>query len=856
MMQQYLRIKAQHEDHLLFYRMGDFYELFYGDAERGARLLDLTLTSRGASAGIPVPMAGVPAVSVEQYLARLVKMGESVAICEQVGDPALSQGPVERQVVRIVTPGTLTDSALLNPKADSALAAVALLPGRRGQPARAGIAWLVLASGDLRATETPTEALGAELARIEPAEVLLAESARHAIPAGACVRTLNEWHFDSKLGEQRLRELLGVSHLDAYGIGGHAAALAACAALLGYAEQTQKQRLSHITNLRFESESDTIALDPATRRNLELAEALHDPDGPCLLSVLDRCRTGMGSRRMRQWLNQPLRGRQDAEARHQVVEALLESHHAAPIRQELAQLPDLDRIASRVALKSARPRELAALRDALPPIARIEAATRALDAPLASQFAGSLLVPTALGEELTRALLTEPAVSPRDGDVIRNGYDSELDELRALRDHTGQFLIDLEARERARTGIANLRVEYNRVHGFYIEVTHGQTDKVPDDYRRRQTLKNAERYITPELKSFEDRALSAQERARARERQLYDAVLETILEHVPAVLRAADALAALDALAAFAEHAADANWVRPQLAAEPGVHIEGARHPVVERSLEVYVPNDCRLDPGRRMLIVTGPNMGGKSTFMRSVALVVLLAYCGSFVPASSARLGPIDRILTRIGASDDLARGASTFMVEMTEAASILNAAGELSLVLMDEIGRGTSTFDGLALAAAIAHELAVRNRCLTLFATHYFELTQLAQRLPQVANVHVAAAEANGKVVFLHQVREGPANQSYGLAVAALAGVPGAVLRRARSLLVQLEQRAIASGDQLDLFEVAQTPAAPPAGPDRLRERLAQVDADRLTPRAALDLVFELIELTRPPSDNGPGG
>ncbi len=856
MMQQYLRIKAQHEGHLLFYRMGDFYELFYQDAERGARLLDLTLTSRGASAGAPVPMAGVPAVSVEQYLARLVKLGESVAICEQVGDPAASVGPVERQVVRIVTPGTLTDSALLSPKADSSLAAVAVLPGRRGQAGRVGIAWLVLANGDLRATETSREALAGELARIQPAEVLVAESARDAIPSGTCVRTLNEWHFDARLGEQRLRELLAVSHLDAFGIGERAAALAACAALLGYAEQTQKQRLSHITTLRFETESDTIGLDAATRRNLELTEALHDSQGPCLLSVLDRCRTGMGSRRLRLWLSQPLRDRTQAEARHQVIETLLDSPHAASIREALVRLPDMDRIASRIALKSARPRELAALRDALPRIVRIEDAAQRLDAPLASQFSAHLQLPPALGEQLMRGLQDEPAASPRDGDVIRAGYDPELDELRALRDHTGQFLIDLEARERTRTGIANLRVEYNRVHGFYIEVTHGQADKVPDDYRRRQTLKNAERYITPELKSFEDRALSAQERARARERQLYDALLAMMLEHVPAVLRAAEALASLDALAALAEHAAQAGWIRPQLAAETGLQIEAARHPVVERGLEVYVPNDCRLDANRRMLIVTGPNMGGKSTFMRSVALIVLLAYCGSFVPASSARIGPIDRILTRIGASDDLARGASTFMVEMTEAASILNAAGEISLVLMDEIGRGTSTFDGLALAAAIAQELAVRNRCLTLFATHYFELTQLAQRLPHVANVHVAAAEANGKVVFLHQVREGPASQSYGLAVAALAGVPSAVLRRARSLLVQLEQRAMASGDQLDLFETAQARTVAPPVADLLRERLARVDAEQLTPRAALDLVFELMELRRSESDGGPGG
>jgi len=856
MMQQYLRIKAQHEEHLLFYRMGDFYELFYGDAERGARLLDLTLTSRGASGGAAVPMAGVPVVSLEQYLARLVKLGESVAICEQIGDPAAAQGPVERQVVRIVTPGTLTDSALLSPKTDSRLVAVALQAGRRSQPARVGIAWLVLASGELRATETTAEALDGELARIEPAEVLVAESARGAVSSTACVRTLNEWHFDATLGEQRLRELLGVAHLEAYGIEGHSAALAACGALLGYAEQTQKQRLSHITTLRFESESDTIGMDPATRRNLELTEPLYGRDGPCLLSVLDRCRSGMGSRRLRSWLGEPLRDAGCAEARHQVIEALLQSPAAAASRQALAQLPDLDRIAARVALKSARPRELAALRDALPWIERIEAGSRSLDAPLAGRFAACMQLPAALGAELGRALLSEPAASPRDGDVMQAGYDQELDELRSLRDHAGQFLAELEARERARTGIANLRVEYNRVHGFYIEVTHGQTDKVPDDYRRRQTLKNAERYITPELKGFEDRALSAQERARARERQLYDGLLTTMLPHVPAVLRAAEALASLDALAALAEHAAHANWVRPQLVSEAGLQVEGARHPVVERSLEVYVPNDCRLDPGRRMLIVTGPNMGGKSTFMRSIALVVLLAYCGSFVPASSARIGPIDRILTRIGASDDLARGASTFMVEMTEAAAILNAASEHSLVLMDEIGRGTSTFDGLALAAAIARELAVRNRSLTLFATHYFELTQLAQSLPEVANVHVAAAEANGKVVFLHQVREGPASQSYGLAVAALAGVPGAVVRRARNLLAQLEQRALASGDQLDLFQATPTAGPEPAAPDRLRERLAAVDAERLSPRAALDLVYELIELARQQSDTDRPG
>jgi DNA mismatch repair protein MutS len=866
MMQQYLRLKAQHPDQLLFYRMGDFYELFYDDAERGARLLNLTLTSRGASGGAPVRMAGVPAVSVEQYLSRLVKLGESVAICEQIGDPATSQGPVERQVVRIVTPGTLTDGALLSAKADSALAAVAFVPGRRGQPARVGLAWLVLASGDLRATETTTQALASELARIDPAELLVAESMRGEVPAQRCIRTLNDWHFDPALGEQRLRDLLGVSRLDAFGIvapEAATAALAACAALLGYAEQTQRQRLNHITTMRFETESDLIGLDPSTRRNLELTEALHDPDSPCLLSVLDHCGTGMGSRRLRRWLGEPVRSQPLAAARHELVERLVESPATDGLRERLSGLPDLDRIGSRVALKSVRPRELAALRDALAAIALVRDTAAGLGATLAGQLASGMDLPAALGELLGGALLLEPAVSPRDGDVIGAGYDAELDELRALRDNAGQFLVDLETRERQRTGIANLRVEYNRVHGFYIEVTHGQADKVPDDYRRRQTLKNAERYITPELKAFEDRALSAQERARARQRHLYDELLERLAPQVPAILRAADAVASLDALASFAHHARAAGWVRPVLSPEDGIRIEAARHPVVERTLPVYVPNDCRLDPSRRMLIVTGPNMGGKSTFMRSIALTVLLAYCGSFVPAASAQIGPIDRILTRIGATDDLAKGSSTFMIEMTEAAAIMNQAGRHSLVLMDEIGRGTSTFDGLALAGAIAHELAQRNRCQTLFATHYFELTQLEASLEGVANIHVAAAEANGKVVFLHQVREGPASQSYGLAVAALAGVPPAVLRRARGLLVQLEQRAVPNSGQMDLFQgaVEAPPAASSALPDAesidaLRERLREVDAEQLSPRAALDLVYELLDLLgRPHGADGAG-
>ncbi|HEU0204245.1 MAG TPA: DNA mismatch repair protein MutS [Burkholderiaceae bacterium] len=848
MMQQYLAIKAQYGHLLLFYRMGDFYELFYDDAERAARLLNITLTKRGVSAGQPIPMAGVPVVSVEQYLARLVKLGESVAICEQIGDPAASKGPVARKVVRVVTPGTLTDIGLLNAKADTSLAAIAF--GDRGT---IGLAWLVLASGDLRVMETTRVSLAAELARIAASEVLVADGAadglRTLVPAlEATVQRLPDWQFDAGHGMQVLKHQFEVVTLDAFGVD-RPPLLAACGALLDYAQHTQNERLAHITRLRVETESEFLVLDPVTRRNLELSSPLRsglaDAEGPTLFALLDRCATGMGSRRLRHWLHHPLRAAAAASARHDIVARLLESGAFAQVAGCLRHVPDLDRIGTRIALKSARPRELAALRDALPRLAQTRTVLAGTfaggDLPLVEELLGQISVPAELEAELAAALLPEPALNPRDGDVFAAGFDAELDELRALRDHTGQFLVDLEARERARTGITNLRVEYNRVHGFYIEVTHGQTARVPDDYRRRQTLKNAERYITPELKAFEDKALSAQERARGREKQLYDELLLRLGCHVAALLRAANAVASIDVLATFAAHAQAARWTRPTLADTPGLEIAGARHPVVERVLETYVPNDCRLGHGRRLLVITGPNMGGKSTYMRSIALVVLLAYCGSFVPAASARIGPIDRILTRIGAADDLARGASTFMVEMTEAAMILNQATASSLVLMDEIGRGTSTFDGLALAAAIARALVETNRCWTLFATHYFELTQLAQAVPDVANVHVAAAEARGKVIFLHEVREGPANQSYGLAVAQLAGVPAPIVKRARGVLVELEERARGAKPQLDLFAgTAET--ASPATIDPLRARLHTLDLDALSPREALQLLYEL--------------
>ena len=845
MMQQYLRIKAQYPNVLLFYRMGDFYELFYDDARRAAKLINITLTQRGASAGAPIPMAGVPVVSVEQYLARLVKLGESVAICEQIGDPAASKGPVERKVMRVVTPGTLTDLSLLDAKSDAVLAA--LTDDGKDEVA---IAWLVLASGDLRVTRTRRGELASELARIAPSELLLADDARTLAPESeAKLQRLPPWHFDAERGAKLLRELLGVATLAAYGIDDEPLMLAAAAALLGYAQDTQQAPLSHVTKITVEHESEFVALDAVSRRNLELTESLRGDGGPTLFRLLDGNATGMGSRRLRHWLHHPHRDAAVARGRQAFIGALIDFDLAARVQGPLRHVPDLDRIAARIALASVRPRELAALRDAGPQLASVAALLQPVDTPEAAAWRERSLLPAEIGDELARALLPEPAAQVRDGDVIASGFDAELDELRALRDNVGQFLLHLEARERARTGIANLRVEYNRVHGFYIEVTHGQATKVPDEYRRRQTLKNAERYITPELKAFEDKAFSAQERARARERELYEALVGRLQPRVPGLLATADAVATIDALAALARHAQRARWVAPEFSDAPGMQIRGARHPVVEDQIEQFVANDCTLGAGRRLLVITGPNMGGKSTYMRSIALIVLLAYAGSFVPADAARLGPIDRILTRIGAADDLARGASTFMVEMTEAAAILNRATESSLVLMDEIGRGTSTFDGMALAAAIARALAESNRCFTLFATHYFELTQLAQWLPEVANVHVAAAQSRGKVVFLHEVREGPASQSYGLAVAQLAGVPAEVVRRARTLLTQLEQRAAGAQPQLDLFasgdgSLAASEAVPAVEPpaDELREKLAATDIDSLSPREALALLYEL--------------
>jgi DNA mismatch repair protein MutS len=840
MMQQYLRAKAEHPDKLVFYRMGDFYELFYDDAERVAPLLDITLTSRGASAGAPIPMAGVPYHAVEQYLAKLIRLGESVAICEQIGDPATAKGPVERKVTRVVTPGTLTDAALLDAKRESLL--VALYPARQ----RTGIASLSLASGQLRLRDVPVAELDAELQRLAPSEILHADGDGAVLPPGVPARVLPPWQFDADAAARRLSEQLGTLELSAYGVADAPLGVQAAGALLQYAQATQQAALRHVRSLVVEQRGDHVALDAATRRNLEITETLRGEPAPTLLSLLDHCSTPAGSRLLRQWLGEPLRSRETAAARHGAIAELIAS--PLPRRRLAADLKrtvDLERVAARVALFTARPRDLSGLRDTLQRLPTIAASASGCIAPLLAQSATALTVDPNWAALLARAIADEPAASLRDGNVIARRYDPELDELRAIQDGCGAFLVELETRERMRTGIANLKVEYNRVHGFYIEVTHANAERVPDDYRRRQTLKNAERYITPELKAFEDKALSAEERALAREKALFDALLQELAPAIPAFQEAARALATLDVVSTHAEQAQALGWAQPAFSAAPGLTIRGGRHPVVETQVEHFIPNDLELDPARRLLIVTGPNMGGKSTYMRQAAVIALLACCGFYVPAKSAEIGLLDAIYTRIGAADDLAGGRSTFMVEMTEAAYILNRATPESLVLIDEIGRGTSTFDGLALAWAIARELALKTRSLTLFATHYFELTALPAELDGCANVHFDAVEHKDGIAFLHEVAEGPANKSYGLQVAKLAGVPGDTVKQARAYLARLDRFSARSEAHGDLFAAgAPTPSeAPPES--ALRDRLAKIEPDVLSPREAQDVLYELKRL-----------
>ncbi len=869
-MQQYLGIKADYPDTLVFYRMGDFYELFFEDAEKATRLLGITLTSRGTYNNAPIKMCGVPFHSADQYLAKLIKLGESVALCEQIGDLATSKGhgPVDRKVLRVITPGTLTDSNLLPEKSDQPL--LALYVSQQRLVVKVGLAWLSMASGALKLMELgcdPSDLeilLKQELERIAPAEILAADMTKAMLGSGLVDKAtmVPEWHFDITHGHKSLLDQLAVSTLSGFGAENLSAAIGAAGALLRYAQSTQGKGLKHVRTLTVESEDEFIGLDAATRRNLELTETILGQDAssgaPTLFSLLDHCRTAMGSRLLRHWLHHAKRDQTVARGRHAAIGALIAADNSSAISDTLSAVPDVERITARIALLSARPRDLAGLRDGLLQLdslcADIALCGRDHQAPLLQKLQVALETPVDCLQLLQTAIATEPSTMVRDGGVIAAGFNAELDELRALSENAGQFLIDLEIRERARTGIANLRVEYNKIYGFYIEVTHGQTDKVPDDYRRRQTLKNAERYITPELKAFEDKALSAQEGALVREKMLYEQILQDLAPHISTLQHIAHALAQLDTLVALADHAARQDWCVPQLVAEPAIKIEQGRHPVVEKQIERFIANDCQLSTERKLLLITGPNMGGKSTFMRQVALITLLAYIGSYVPASSAVLGPIDRIFTRIGAADDLAGGSSTFMVEMTESAAILNGASDSSLVLMDEVGRGTSTFDGLALAWAIARHLIGVIRSFTLFATHYFELTQLPDLHPSAANVHLSAVEHKDSIVFLHAVQSGPASQSYGLQVAQLAGVPTPVIHAARKHLALLESQSVQATPKFDLFlqaphadsESNQTDSADDLRSSDLLDALNNIDPDTLTPRQALEQLYRLKQLT----------
>lgn len=858
-MQQYLKLKAEHPDVLLFYRMGDFYELFFDDARRAASLLDITLTSRGQSGGNPIPMAGVPYHSAENYLARLLRKGESVAICEQVGEVGKTRGPVERAVVRILTPGTVTDAALLDERKETLLAAVHIVVGSATHtPAPSaltfGLAWVDLSRGRLHVLEGEgAEGLLAELERLQPAEILLSDLLIDALPellAGDGGRPSSyfkefpwraraAWHFDTAQGERALCQQLGTRDLAGFGVDTPGPAMAAAAAVLQYARDTQRTALPHLANLVVERRETALQLDAATRRNLEIDQSASGREGASLLALLDTCVTAMGSRELRRRLNRPLRDHQKLTARHGAIEDLLATQVLSSLRATLAPIGDIERILGRVALRSARPRDLTGLRSSLAALPALRHALTGCHHPAWQEALQALGEHTDELSLLQAAIAEEPSSLLREGDVIAQGYDAELDQLRALATDTDSYLLELETRERERSGIAQLKLGYNRVQGFFIEIPRSQADRVPADYIRRQTVKNSERFITPELKTFEDRVLGAREKSLARERMLYEQVLDQLSASLSAMQRTAAVVAEIDALATLAERAVALRWVKPQWVDEPCLDIRAGRHPVVEQfARDPFVPNDLRLDDDCRMLVITGPNMGGKSTYMRQVALIVLLAHVGSFVPAESATLGPIDRIFTRIGAGDDLAGGRSTFMVEMTEAANILHNATPHSLVLMDEIGRGTSTYDGLSLAWSTAQHLANKVRAFTLFATHYFELTTLADDIAVVKNVHLDASEHGEGLVFLHAVKPGPANRSYGLAVARLAGMPRAVIDAARDYMGQLEKSVATPPHQAELS--LETPPTEMTHP--VLETLKALQPDELSPREALETLYRL--------------
>ncbi len=839
MMQQYFKIKREHPNELVFYRMGDFYELFYEDAKKAAALLDITLTARGKSGGEPIPMAGVPFHAAENYIARLVRAGHAIAVCEQIGDPATSKGPVERQVVRVVTPGTLTDEAYLDERSDSLLAALHF-----DHNANFGLAWMDLSAGRFHVAELRgLDALTSELQRLRPAELLVSEECPYSevLEQHRGVRRQGPWLFDLDSAHNTLNQHFGTRDLSGFGCEHLKLAIGAAGCLLQYAKETQRNQLAHIRHLSKESRSDAILLDAASRRNLEIDTNQQGNTDHTLAWVMDKCHTAMGSRLLRRWLNRPIRNRDTLIARQQSVGELHEGYYYENLQDTLRHIGDIERILARVALRSARPRDLSRLRDCFVALPDVQNQLEALNAPHLQQLKTRISDFPNLADLLSRAIIDNPPVVIRDGGVIKEGFDAELDELRNISSNAGQFLVDLETQEKERTGLSSLKVGYNRVHGYYIEISKIQAEQAPTEYIRRQTLKNAERFITPELKAFEDKALSSKSRALTREKALYEDLLEQLNTELEALQQCAAGLSELDVLCNFAERATALNLKAPDFTDDAELKIEAGRHLVVEQLIDdPFVPNDLHMDSARRMLIITGPNMGGKSTYMRQVAQIVLLAGTGSFVPADRALIGPIDQIFTRMGSADDTASGRSTFMVEMTETANILNNATENSLVLMDEVGRGTSTFDGLSIAWSSARYLASQLKALSLFATHYFEMTQLPEEIEGVVNVHLTATEHDDNIVFLHNVLDGAASQSYGLQVAKLAGLPPAVIGDARLQLKKLETstpQAVHSDEppavQQDLFQAQET---------IIEHTLREIDPDDLSPRQALELIYTL--------------
>ena len=875
MMVQYLQLKAQNPDILLFYRMGDFYELFYDDAKKAAALLDISLTKRGQSAGEPIPMAGVPYHAVEGYLAKLVALGESVAICEQIGDPAASKGPVERKVVRIVTPGTVSDEALLPERQDNLIACVYQAKNQFA------LATLDMTSGRFLISELAhQEALSAELQRTQPAEILYPEdfAAKDLLNPYKGLRRRPVWEFELETARSLLNRQFGTQNLSGFGVENATIALCAAGCLLHYAQETQRTALPHINAIYLNQHSDTVLLDAATRRNLELTQNLAGGTDNTLAAVLDKCVTPMGSRLLKRWIHQPIRDLAKLTARQQTILALQKNERIEPLQPLLQQVGDMERILARVALRTARPRDLTRLKTALAQLPEIVKISQNLTACL-DQTLSQIGDFHEIYQQLERALIDNPPQLIRDGGVIAAGYNAELDEWRSLAEGASQYLDELERRERESTGIDTLKIGFNAVHGYYIQISQGQSHRAPIHYVRRQTLKNAERYIIPELKTYEDKVLKAKGASLALEKQLYDELFDLLLPQLAALQLASLALAELDVLTNLAERAERLNYVMPTFTPARHIQIKGGRHPVVEQVLkDPFIANPVYLNDKRHLLIVTGPNMGGKSTYMRQIALITLMAYIGSFVPAESAEIGPIDRIFTRIGASDDLASGRSTFMVEMTEMANILHQSTAQSLVLVDEIGRGTSTYDGLSLAWACAEWLAKKSQSLTLFATHYFELTSLPNQLKGVANVHLDALEHNDSIAFMHSVQEGAASKSYGLAVAALAGVPKAVIQLAKQKLTQLEQFShqtaqlhthpqqalrfnadpqtpqaddLPAGDlpntelqraELSHADLPKIAEIPPLAPSKVEQALQQLDPNDLTPKQALEWLYKL--------------